>query len=161
MPPLDPVIAGCCVDVRGTLDLSPGVHFDNRPMPTNINVGPSGRMTLGERVYVNWGCDLNAELEVVIGSHSTIAPLCFVSDSNAHATEPGRPPRLEPVIIGRNVWLCRNVAVLPGVEIGDHTVVGTGSVVMSSLPDRVLARGNPAQVVRELTCDDDWVRGRG
>jgi acetyltransferase-like isoleucine patch superfamily enzyme len=50
------------------------------------------------------------------------------------------------------------VLVLPGSEIGDHTVVAAHSVVKGSLPPRVLAAGNPAMVVRELDIPPGWQR---
>jgi acetyltransferase-like isoleucine patch superfamily enzyme len=49
--------------------------------------------------------------------------------------------------------------VLPGSEIGDHTVVAARSVVKGVLPPRVLATGNPAVVVRQLEIPDGWRRG--
>ena len=55
-----------------------------------------------------------------------------------------------PVHIDRNCWLGAGVIVLPGVTIGDNTVVGAGSVVTKDLPSHVLAVGSPARVVREL-----------
>jgi maltose O-acetyltransferase len=64
-----------------------------------------------------------------------------------------------PVIIGANVWLGRGTVVLPGSNIGDHTVVAAGSVVIGDLPSCVLAAGNPAQVVRELRIPAGWRRG--
>ncbi len=56
----------------------------------------------------------------------------------------------EPIVIGDNVWLGGGVIVLPGVTIGENTVVGAGSVVVRDLPANVVAVGNPARVVREL-----------
>ena len=52
--------------------------------------------------------------------------------------------------IGKNCWLGTGVIVLPGVSIGDGTVVGAGSVVTKDLPSGVLALGTPCRVVRAL-----------
>ena len=54
------------------------------------------------------------------------------------------------ITIGSRVWLGGGVIVRPGVTIGDDIVVGSGAVVVKDLPDRVVAVGNPARVVREL-----------
>ena len=54
------------------------------------------------------------------------------------------------VHIGRNCWLGVGVIVLPGVTIGDNTVVGAGSVVVHDLPANVVAVGNPCKVIREI-----------
>ncbi|MCD8127208.1 MAG: sugar O-acetyltransferase, partial [Clostridiales bacterium] len=55
-----------------------------------------------------------------------------------------------PVHIGRNCWLGAGVVVLPGVTIGDNTVVGAGSVVTKDLPAGVVAVGNPCRVLRPI-----------
>lgn len=59
-----------------------------------------------------------------------------------------------PVRIGRNCWLGAGVIVLPGVSIGDNTVIGAGSVVTRDMPANVLAVGNPCRVLRELGSRD-------
>ncbi|HRA51701.1 DapH/DapD/GlmU-related protein, partial [Actinotalea sp.] len=71
-----------------------------------------------------------------------------------HPTEPGpRRDKVEAaaaITLGDNVWLGGGVIVLPGVSIGDDTVVGAGSVVTKDLPAGVVAVGNPARVIRHL-----------
>ena len=59
-----------------------------------------------------------------------------------------------PVSIGNNVWIGGNVVILPGVSIGDNVVIGTGSVVTKSIPDNVIAAGNPCRIIRKITEDD-------
>jgi maltose O-acetyltransferase len=54
------------------------------------------------------------------------------------------------VTIGADVWVGSGAIILPGVTIGARTVVGAGSVVTRSLPEGVLAVGNPCRVVREI-----------
>ncbi len=54
------------------------------------------------------------------------------------------------VEIGNDVWIGANVSVLPGVEIGDRTTIGAGSVVTRSIPADCVAVGNPCRVVRQL-----------
>ena len=55
-----------------------------------------------------------------------------------------------PIRIGKNCWLGAGVVVLPGVTIGDNTVVGAGSIVNKDLPANVVAVGNPCKVLREI-----------
>jgi acetyltransferase-like isoleucine patch superfamily enzyme len=66
--------------------------------------------------------------------------------------------RTAPVQLGRNVWLGRASIVLPGVTIGDDTVIGSTSVVSESLPSRGIAAGVPNRPLRELSMRDDWRR---
>jgi acetyltransferase-like isoleucine patch superfamily enzyme len=53
-------------------------------------------------------------------------------------------------MIGNNVWIGAGVQILPGVSIGDNSVIGAGSIVNKSIPANVLAVGNPCRVVREI-----------
>jgi galactoside O-acetyltransferase len=55
-----------------------------------------------------------------------------------------------PVRIGKNCWLGAGVIVLPGVTIGDNTVIGAGSVVTKDIPANVVAVGNPCKVLRPI-----------
>ncbi len=55
-----------------------------------------------------------------------------------------------PVVIGRNVWITTNVTILPGVRIGDNSIIGAGSVVVADVPANVMAAGNPCRPIREI-----------
>jgi galactoside O-acetyltransferase len=56
----------------------------------------------------------------------------------------------KPIHIGKNCWLGAGVLVMPGVTIGDNTVIGAGSVVTKDIPSNVVAFGNPCRVRREV-----------
>lgn len=56
-----------------------------------------------------------------------------------------------PITVGNRVWIGANVSVLPGVTIGDDTVIGAGSVVNKDIPGGVVAAGNPCRVIRKIT----------
>ena len=56
----------------------------------------------------------------------------------------------QPVHIGNNVWIGANALILPGVTIGDNSVIGGGSVVPKDIPANVVAVGNPCKVLREI-----------
>lgn len=66
------------------------------------------------------------------------------------ATRVAGPESAKPITIGSRVWIGGGAIVLPGVSIGDDTVVGAGSVVTRSLPARVVAAGNPCRVLRPV-----------
>ncbi len=57
----------------------------------------------------------------------------------------------KPIHIGKNVWLGGDVKILVGVRIGDNTIIGTGSIVIKSIPPHVIAVGNPCKVIRKIT----------
>jgi acetyltransferase-like isoleucine patch superfamily enzyme len=119
----------------------------------------SARVVIGDRVFINHGAVIAAEESIEIGDDCLIGDFSAIYDANFHRIEPHVPDKPRPVRIGKNVWIGSGVLVLPGSEIGDHTVVAARSVVRGSLPPRVLAAGNPAQVIRTLEIPDGWRRG--
>lgn len=113
---------------------------------------------LGKNVYVNFNCTFVDDAKIYIGDGTMIAPNVTI----IAASHPVSPKlRAEgygcnwPVHIGKNVWIASNVTILPGVRIGDNTVIGAASVVTRDIPANVIAVGSPARVLREITPDDD------
>ncbi len=107
----------------------------------------------GKGVYANFNLTLVDDTHIYVGDHTMIGPNVTL----ATAGHPILPALREevyqfnlPVRIGRNCWLGAGVIVLPGVTIGDNTVVGAGSVVTRDLPAGVVAAGNPCRVLREI-----------
>jgi maltose O-acetyltransferase len=110
--------------------------------------------TIGAGTYVNSGAVILDVGRVTIGADVQIGP-------NVQLLTPTHPldaalrrsgaEAAEPITIGDNVWLGGGVIVCPGVTIGRDTVVGAGAVVTRDLPPGVLAVGNPARVIRQLT----------
>jgi acetyltransferase-like isoleucine patch superfamily enzyme len=60
------------------------------------------------------------------------------------------PRSVQPVRIGKGVWIAPGCIVIQGVDIGDKSVIGTGAVVTKSIPANCLAVGVPAKVVKKL-----------
>lgn len=107
----------------------------------------------GKNVYANFNLTLVDDTHIYVGDYTMIGPNVTL----ATAGHPILPALREevyqfnlPVRIGRNCWLGAGVIVLPGITIGDNTVVGAGSVVTRDLPSGVVAAGNPCRVLREI-----------
>ena len=108
---------------------------------------------LGDRVFFNFNCVVLDPAEVHIGSDVLFGPAAQVYTATHPVDWRVRRKWIEaalPVKIGSDVWIGGGAIVLPGVEIGDRTVVGAGSVVNRDLPPDVFAAGNPCRVIREL-----------
>jgi maltose O-acetyltransferase len=109
---------------------------------------------VGARTFANYGLISLDVATVTIGDDVQIGPNVQLLTA-LHPVEPGlRRAKWEaakPIRIGHNVWLGGGAIVLPGVTIGDDTVVGAGAVVTRDLPPGVVAVGSPARVVRKVT----------
>ena len=111
----------------------------------------------GHHVYANFNLTLVDDTHIYIGDNTLMGP-------NVTLVTAGHPilPELRlrglqynmPIRIGKNCWLGAGVTVLPGVTIGDHTVVGAGSLVTRDLPANVVAVGSPCRVMRPINEHD-------
>ena len=107
----------------------------------------------GKNIYANFNLTLVDDSHIYVGDYTKFGPNVTI----ATAGHPILPSLREkayqfnlPVKIGRCCWLGAGVVVLPGVTIGDNTVVGAGSVVTKDLPANVVAVGNPCRVLRPI-----------
>jgi carbonic anhydrase/acetyltransferase-like protein (isoleucine patch superfamily) len=133
---------------------------------TMFDVGPRGRVSLGEYALVH-GARIICDAAVEIGDYALISWNVVLMDSYRVPFDPagrrrelervpGRRPRFlaggeaRPVRLGRNVWIGFDVCVLPGVTIGEGSVVGARSVVAEDVPPYTVVAGNPARVIRRL-----------
>ena len=114
-------------------------------------------ISIGDDVYINFGCVILDCAEVSIGANTLIGPNLGIYAPN-HAIDAEERIKggciAAPVHIGRNVWLGGDVKILGGVNIGDNAIVGTGSIVTKDIPANVIAVGNPCRVLRQITEDD-------
>jgi maltose O-acetyltransferase len=127
-----------------------GEDVEIRP-PFYVDYGV--HITVGARTFANYGLTALDVATITIGEDVQIGPHVQLL-TPTHPLEP-EPRRAKweagrPIAIGDNVWLGGGVVVLPGVTIGESTVVGAGAVVTKDLPAGVIAVGNPARVIRSL-----------
>lgn len=108
---------------------------------------------IGARTFVNFGLVALDVAPIVIGDDVQIGPnVQLLTPTHPLEAEARRAKweAAEPITIESNVWLGGGVIVLPGVTIGQNTVVGAGAVVTRDLPSDVVAVGVPARVIRTL-----------
>lgn len=132
--------------------------------PLHSNFG-GHHVHFGNSVYANFNLTLVDDTHIYVGDHTMFGPNVVV----ATAGHPIVPELRElayqynaPVHIGRNCWLGAGVIVLPGITIGDNSVIGAGSVVTKDIPANVVAVGNPCRVLREINEQDKeyYFKGR-
>ena len=112
---------------------------------------------VGENFYANMGCTILDEALVTFGDNVLLAPNVSIYTAGHAVNVAQRIVGWEyayPVTVGHNVWIGGNVVILPGVSIGDNSIIGGGSVVTKDIPANVIAVGNPCKVIRELTEDE-------
>nr|WP_269452032.1 patatin-like phospholipase family protein [Tessaracoccus coleopterorum] len=130
-------------------DVGEGVGV--RP-PLFVDLGSNIR--IGARTFTNFNLTALDVAPITIGEDCLIGPNVQLL-TPTHPVAPGpRRDKVEgsaPITLGDNVWLGGGVIVCPGVSIGDNSVIGAGSVVTRDIPANVVAVGNPARVVRDLT----------
>ncbi|KJY82381.1 galactoside O-acetyltransferase [Vibrio galatheae] len=112
---------------------------------------------LGKNVYANFNLTLVDDTHIYIGDYVMIGPNVTLATAG-HPIEPSLRMKVAqfniPIHIANNVWIGANSVVLPGVSIGENSVIGAGSVVTKDIPANVIAAGNPCRVMREISQHD-------
>ena len=154
-----PVILGQVrFHIRGEAVFGERLMVFAQPWKVNIDVDRSATLTVGNGVFLNGGVSIEAWHDVRIGNNVLMAPFASIIDDDRHELEPGVSLYKGPTIIGDDVWLGRNVVILPGVTVGSGSVIGANSVVTRDILPNSFAAGSPARVVRKLDLPDGWSR---
>lgn len=111
----------------------------------------------GNGVYANFNLTMVDDCDIFVGNNVLFGPNVTVS-AGTHPIHPElRSKQAQyniPIHIGNNVWIGANSVILPGVNIGDNSVIGAGSIVTKDIPSNVIAVGNPCRVLREINEND-------
>ncbi|MCL2460391.1 MAG: sugar O-acetyltransferase [Euryarchaeota archaeon] len=114
-------------------------------------------ITVGKNFFANFDCVILDCGLVTIGDDVWFGPKVQIY-TPSHPIDPTmRRKRIEsahPVVIGDTVWIGGGAIVLPGITIGENSVIGAGSVVTHDIPANVVAAGNPCRVLREISADE-------
>ncbi|HGN7348373.1 TPA: sugar O-acetyltransferase [Staphylococcus aureus] len=126
---------------------------DNVELAIPFDTDYGWNVKLGKNVFVNTNCYFMDGGQITIGDNVFIGSNCgFYTAThplNFHHRNEGFE-KAGPINIGSNTWFGGHVAVLPGVTIGEGSVIGAGSVVTKDIPPHSLAVGNPCKVVRKI-----------
>lgn len=109
---------------------------------------------IGNHVALNNNFSAVAFSKITISDFTVIGVNCSIIDNDGHHLDPEKrseaTPETAEVYIDENVFLGDNVTILKGVRIGKNSVIGSGSIVTKSIPENVIAAGNPAKIIRNL-----------
>lgn len=111
-------------------------------------------MQIGDRVFFNFNCVVLDVAQVNIGSRTLFGPNVQIYTATHPINFEERSSGLEyakPISIGEDVWIGGSAIICPGVNIGDRSVIGAGSVVTKDISANVFAAGNPCKIIRHLT----------
>ena len=113
---------------------------------------------MGDHVYANFNLVLVDDAVIEIGDNVMIGPnvvLCTGTHPVSPRLRAKEAQYNKPVKVGSGVWIGANAMVMPGVTIGENSIIGAGSVVTKDIPANVIAFGNPCKVYREITEEDE------
>jgi len=125
----------------------------------------SPQIKIGDNVFIGRNVTISCAKNVSIGDNTAIAGYVFICDSN-HGTDPEsdlryevQPLEVKEVSIGNNCFIGDKAIILPGVKIGDNSIVGAGSVVTKSFESGSMIVGNPARCIKKYSYENHcWER---
>ncbi|WP_121966225.1 sugar O-acetyltransferase [Myroides sp. N17-2] len=117
--------------------------------PLYINYGKNTK--IGKNVFINFDCVFLDLGGITIEDNVLIAPKVSLL-SEGHPVNPQDRQSLVPaaIHIKRGAWIGANATILPGVTIGENTIVASGAVVSKDVPDNVIVGGVPAKVIKTI-----------
>ncbi|OMF32608.1 acetyltransferase [Paenibacillus sp. FSL H8-0548] len=161
------VIDSPIVDIRngGKIVMGNNVTLNSRNKGYHINMHspvklyadrPNAEIIIGDNTRIHGTC-IHAYEKISIGKNCLIAANTQIIDGSGHDLSFDNPSNRintigdsNPVVIKNNVWIGANSIILPGVTIGEGSVIAAGSVVTRNIPPMVVAGGNPAKVIKSV-----------
>jgi acetyltransferase-like isoleucine patch superfamily enzyme len=117
--------------------------------PLYINYGKNTR--IGKNVFINFDCTFLDLGGIIIEDNVLIAPkVSLLSEGHPIAPEDRQSLMVGKIHIKMNVWIGANATILPGVTIGENSIVAAGAVVSKDVPDNVVVGGTPAKIIKTI-----------
>lgn len=153
------------IDIRrgAHLFIGEGVTLNSKNKGYHINMHspvklmadrPGATIRIGDKTRIHGTC-IHAYQSIEIGSNCLIAANCQIFDGNGHdisfenvANRINTTGKSNPIRIEDNVWIGANTVILPGVTIGNGSVISANSVVVKDVPRMAIAGGNPAVIIK-------------
>lgn len=135
---------------RGS-SLSIGNGFRSRNN-VSFRIYDKGQIVLGNNVFLNDNCSINARKKIEIGNHVIIGPGVFVYDHDHDFKSNDIENNFvsEEIVIGNNVWIGANSIILKGSVIGDGSVIAAGTIVKGNIPAGSMVYDKRDQLVKVI-----------
>jgi maltose O-acetyltransferase len=124
---------------------------------SNAMIVYSVNMSIGDDVYIAYGCWIQAvggvalEDEVMLGPYTILASSDHTKQSKSFRWGPGRRA---PILMKRGAWTGAHVVVTAGVTVGAGAACAAGAVVTKDVPDHAVAGGVPARILKTAAPED-------
>ena len=128
------------------------ITFSKFFVPKNIHIG--------DNVFINQQCIFVGDEKITIGDNVNIGFRCMLITSNYepyfNRKAQKRRRYFEPIIIEKNVWIGSGAIILPGVTVGEGSVVAAGAVVTKDVPADTLVGEVPARIIKDIIPSDTY-----
>lgn len=116
-----------------------------------ITIEAHDKIILGEGIGINVNCILIGWGGIEIGNNTLFGPnvqIYTITHDYTKTNNEFRKGITKKVIIGSNCWIGGGTLIMPGIKIGNDSVIGAGSIVTKDIPDNVIAYGNPCKIIK-------------
>ncbi len=139
--------------IQKVLGINRGVYW---PIHHSSIVSYANRVQIGIETNpgLNPGCYIHGVNRIYIGDYTQFGPNVGLMSGNHDLYDFRKQSESKPIKIGKHCWIGMNVVIMPGVELGDFTIVGAGSIVTKSFPEgKCVIVGSPAKKIKDLDPD--------
>ena len=126
-----------------------GAYPEGLGIMTPVQIDFPKQMKFGKNVFINHSFTAMSIGGIEIGDNVQIGPHAIIATDN-HDFDNRFILKCKTVHIGNNVWIGAGVSIMPGVTIGDNSVIAGGAVVTKDVPENAIVGGNPAKVIKML-----------
>jgi acetyltransferase-like isoleucine patch superfamily enzyme len=128
------------------------IYF-NSYLDYNLYIRNPFKLSLGKNVSINYGCSFYTSLrskigKIIINDNVTLSPNVKIYAISQNYKSVNFDELAKDVIINKYAWICANCVILPGVNIGENSVIAAGSVVNKSIPSNEVWGGVPAKFIK-------------
>lgn len=152
------ILGGRFIHIGANFDAFPGLRIE--AFDRHLDKRFSPRITIGDRVSINYDCHIGCVNEVTMGNDVLLASRVYISDHSHGAPDYHDidvPPSARKVFskgavhIEDGAWIGEGACILPGVRIGRHAIVGANAVVTRDVPPYTIVGGVPARPLKTLS----------